>query len=144
MNPQYLLIGLVFVLCCCACQRPDFRPDAIEQDYLTMGKGGGMTNQVDTYYILEDGYVHHHDNLSETYEPLGRLNAEQRAQTFTQAAVLADSLSDYQEPGNLYYFLTIHTPDTVRSFTWGNDSAPPPEAVSALYQQTQQLVQELP
>ena len=139
-----LLLGLVCSLVCFACQRPDFKPDAIEQDYLTLGKGGGMTNQVDTYYVLADGYVHHHDQLTKTYEPLGRLDKADRTRTFAQATALADSLNDYQEPGNLYYFLTIHRPDTTRSFTWGNRHAPPPEAVSSLYQQIQQSIQALP
>ena len=126
-----------------ACQQDAFRPEAIDQDYLTLGKGGGMTNQVDTYYVLADGHVYQHDNFAKTYDELGRLDQTARVRTFERAATLADSVAGYREPGNLYYFLNIHTQDTTQSYTWGNADFRPSETVTDFYQNTQQLIQSL-
>ena len=126
-----------------ACQREAFRPEAIDQDYLTLGKGGGMTNQVDTYYVLADGHVYQHGNFAKAYQPLGRLDRTTRARFFEEALAIDTTLFGCQEPGNLYYFLTIHTQDTVRSCTWGSSGFTPPEAITAFYQTTQQHINDL-
>ena len=131
------------ILIISACQREAFRPEAIDQDYLTLGKGGGMTNQVDTYYVLADGHVYRHDNLARVYQPLGRLDRSTRTRSFEEASALADASFDCQAPGNLYYFLTIHTQDTVRSCTWGNSNFTPPEAITTFYERTQQRINTL-
>ncbi len=131
------------ILIISACQREAFRPEAIDQDYLTLGKGGGMTNQVDTYYVLADGHVYRHDNLTKAYQPLGRLDRSTRTHSFKEAQALASTSFGCQEPGNLYYFLTIHTQDTVRSCTWGSSGFTPPEAITAFYQITQRHINDL-
>ena len=126
-----------------ACQREAFRPEAIDQDYLTLGKGGGMTNQVDTYYVLADGHVYRHDNFTKAYQPLGRLDRTTRIGFFEEALAIDTTFFGCQEPGNLYYFLTLHTQDTVRSCTWGKSGFDPPEAITAFYQATQQHINDL-
>ncbi len=126
-----------------ACQREAFRPEAIDQDYLTLGKGGGMTNQVDTYYVLADGHVYQHDNFTKAYQPLGRLDRATRARFLEEALAIDTTLFGCQEPGNLYYFLTLHTQDTVRSCIWGKSGFAPPQAITALYERTQQCINDL-
>ena len=127
-----------------SCQREAFQPDAINQSYLTLGKGGGIANQVDTYYVLADGFVYQTDEFSKAYQELGRLDSPIREHTFERATSLADSVVGYQEPGNLYYFLTIHTSDTTHSYTWGSSDFDPSPAVTDFYRNTQKLIQSLP
>lgn len=138
-------LGWCLALFFCGCQQQPstFQPDAIEQEYLTLGKGGGVANQVNTYYILSDGYVYKHSNIAQTYERLGRLDAEQRTACFEQAEAIPESAFGYQEPGNIYYFLSIHTSDTTRSCTWGSQRFAAPEAVTTFYQYAQSLIQDL-
>lgn len=138
------VVGMAMLFTVGACQRETFRPEAIDQDYLTLGKGGGMANQVDTYYVLADGHVYRHDSFSKTYDELGRLDQTTRTQTFGWAATLADSVAAYREPGNLYYFLNIYTQDTTQSYTWGSTDFRPSEKVTDFYKNTQQLIQSLP
>ena len=137
-------LGWCTVLFLSGCHRPPtpFQPEAIKQDYLTLGKGGGMTNQVDTYYILSDGYVYKHNNLSQVYEQLGRLGSRERTACFERAKAISEADFGCQEPGNIYYFLSIHTSDTTRSCTWGS-TPPPPEAITSFYQYSQSLIQDL-
>lgn len=136
--------GTTLLLVVGACQREAFRPEAIDQDYLTLGKGGGIANQVDTYYVLADGYAYHHNRLEKTYQELGRIARPDRTRTFRRAAALADSVADFQEPGNIYYFLTIRTPDTTHAYTWGSNGFDPPKAITTLHQDIQTLIQRLP
>ncbi len=137
------VIGTALILVVGACQREAFRPEAIDQDYLTLGKGGGMTNQVDTYYVLADGHVYQHDNLTKTYQPLGRLDRATRSRSIEEAQAIDTIAFGCQEPGNLYYFLTLHTQDTARSCTWGSSGFTPPEAIMALYERTKQRINDL-
>jgi hypothetical protein len=139
-----VVVGVTLLLVTGACQRESFRPEAIDQDYLTLGKGGGMANQVDTYYVLSDGHAYHRSNREETYQELGRLAQPERTRTFQRAASLADSLAGFREPGNIYYFLTIHSQDTTHAYTWGSNSFRTPKAISNFYQDTQTLIQRLP
>ena len=127
----------------CQQQPTPFQLDAIKQDYLTLGKGGGMTNQVDTYYILSDGYVYKHNNLSQVYERLGRLDSQERADCFERARAIPEANFGCQEPGNIYYFLSIHTADTTRSCIWGSQNFTPPEAITSFYQYSQSLIQDV-
>ena len=132
---------IIFILC--QCQRAPFQPETIRQDYLTFGQGGGMTNLVDTYYILADGHVYQHNNLTKEYQYLGRLKQNVRSVCLERARNLPASLFGCNEPGNIYYFLSIHAQDTVKSCTWGNRNFTPPEAITSFYQYTQQLVNVL-
>ncbi len=102
-----------------------------------------MTNQVDTYYVLADGHVYQHDNFAKAYQPLGRLDRTTRTRLFEEALAIDTTLFGGQEPGNIYYFLTLHTQDTVRSCTWGRSGFDPPQAITALYERTQQCINDL-
>jgi hypothetical protein len=141
---SYYVMSATLMVIFSACQRETFHPEAIDQDYLTLGKGGGMAAQVDTYYVLADGRVYRHANFAKTYDELGRLSQTARVRTFERAATLADSVAGYREPGNLYYFLNIHTRDTTQSYTWGSTDFRSPEVVTDFYKNTQQLIQNLP
>ncbi|MGB3851323.1 MAG: hypothetical protein WA958_15235 [Tunicatimonas sp.] len=136
--------GAALILIVGACQREAFHPETIDQEYLTLGKGGGIANQVDTYYLLADGYAYRRSNREETYQELGRLAQSERTRTFQRAAALSDSLADFREPGNIYYFLTIHRQDTTYSYTWGSNNYDHPKTIHNFYQDTQTLIQRLP
>ncbi|MEM9830430.1 MAG: hypothetical protein AAF944_07315 [Bacteroidota bacterium] len=141
MNLFYSLTTLCLVLSLSNCQRADFQPEAIDQHYITFGKGGGMTNQVDTYYILKNGRVYQHNNLTKEYRPLSRLDKPERKQIFTQAEALPDAVFGDSEPGNIYYFLTVHT-DTVRQSTWGRQGFIPADSLTSFYEHLQKITSE--
>lgn len=139
MNLCYsLVVFSLFVLSLSNCQRASFQPEAIDQDYITFGKGGGMANQVDTYYLLQNGRVYHHNNLTQEYTSLPRLTKSERSQVFTQAQQLPATAFGCQEPGNVYYFLTVHT-DTVRQCTWGSQDFTPSSELISYYEYLRQL-----
>ncbi len=144
MKKLYVSVASMFLLLtCCYCQRTSFEPESMQQDYLEFGKGGGMTNQVTTYYILADGHVYQHDNLQKEYQHLGRLNRADRAACFEKAQQLPDKLFGCDTPGNIYYFLSVHTQDTPKTCTWGSQGFTSQEVLSTFYQYTQQLVNDL-
>ena len=137
------MLCVLCMLACCHCQRAPFQPDTVRQEYFSMGKGGGMTNQVTTYYVLADGHVYQHNNLTKAYQHVGRLHRAARSECFEEAHHLSDSLVGFEQPGNLYYFLSLHTSDTVTSYTWGRDGFAPPKVITDFYQHTQQLINDL-
>ncbi len=102
-----------------------------------------MANKVDTYYLLQNGRVYQHNNLTEVYTSLSHLDRATRKQVFTQAQELSNADFSFQEPGNIYYFLTIHT-DTVRQCTWGSSSFTPPKSITSFYEHLQQLTSQNP
>ena len=121
-----------------SCQRSSFQPDTIDQDYITFGKGGGMTNQVDTYYILRSGEVYRHNSLTKEYTPQEQLDKATREECFERALGLSDSLFGFEEPGNLYYFLTVHS-DTVVRCTWGAQEFNPADSILSFYQYAKEI-----
>ena len=137
LYPLTIWIGLVLTFCCC--QRATFQPESIQQDYISFGKGGGMTNQVETYYILADGHVYQHNSIAQESQYLGKLQKADRKACFEQAKSLEASLFGCEEPGNLYYFLSIHMQDNVKACTWGRQGFSPPEEIITFYQYVQQL-----
>ena len=134
-----LLLGTVLF----SCQQSAFNPDTIAQDYITFGKGGGMANQVDTYYILRNGKVYHHNNLTSEYERLDRLDKSARTECFEQAQAIPVTNFGCNEPGNIYYFLSIHT-DTLLTCTWGSNGFTPPAEIDSFYQYAHQLIKNKP
>lgn len=138
MSVSYPLVSLCLLFGLSNCQRANFQPEAIDQHYVTFGKGGGMANKVDTYYLLLNGRMYQHNSLTEEYTSLPRLDKSARNQVFAQAQQLSDTNFGCQEPGNIYYFLTIHT-DTVRQCTWGSSSYSPPESITSFYEYLHQL-----
>ncbi len=141
-----LYVGIAWAMLsfmCCCCQRDSFQAEAISQDYITFGKGGGMTNLVETFYILANGRVYKHNSLEKKYQPLGRLKRSARKACFARADELSPALFQEDQPGNIYYFVNIHTQDTVKSTTWGSQAYSTPEAITSFYQYTQQLVNDL-
>ncbi|MEM6841509.1 MAG: hypothetical protein AAF632_04740 [Bacteroidota bacterium] len=141
MNLFYSLATICILFGLSNCQRASFQPEAIDQHYITFGKGGGVANQVDTYYILQNGQAYQHNNLTKEYTALSRLNKSERKQVFTQAEALPDTAFGHNEPGNIYYFLTVHT-DTVRRCTWGSQGFIPTDSLTSFYEHLQKITSE--
>ncbi|WKN42608.1 hypothetical protein [Tunicatimonas pelagia] len=141
MHLFYSFTALCFLFSLSNCQRASFQPETIDQHYITFGKGGGMANQVSTYYILQNGRAYQHNNLTKEYKSLPRLNKAERKQVFSQAEALPGTAFGSKEPGNIYYFLTIHT-DTVRQCTWGRQGFTPADSLTSFYEYLQTLTSE--
>lgn len=93
---------------------------------IIFGWGGGFTGMVDQYSLLKDG------TLKKGTEVLKKLDNKQLRTVMKLVDKVNFSKLKLNDPGNLYYFLTMKTGDTEQKLQW-NDQTAVPEEVKAAY-----------
>ena len=100
------------------------------QQTLIFGQGGGVTGIRTEYRVSEDAVLHRRNPQTDSLEILGVWNAAFVKQSFSNFHVLGLDTLVCNEPGDLYYYIQLSTPDTSYSIVWGRPGfKPQPEVV---------------
>jgi hypothetical protein len=113
----------------------------LTEPHISFGSGGGFTNTVKTFHLLEDGRIVeitkdsiHKDSISnmKTIANIGKKNAKA---CFTEMQTLKLDSLQFAEPGNLYYFINVKkdTSATENKVVWGSKDKPIPKEVHDFY-----------
>jgi hypothetical protein len=101
------------------CSPKAFDTGKSREPYITFGQGGGFSGLRMEYVLRKNGQMLQKDPKTSEYVLLhtaDRSFAKQAFQNFFHLGL--DSLDCY-EPGDLYYFIEHHDPDTVYRVVWG-------------------------
>lgn len=104
--------------------------EKIPTSHITFGSGGGFTNLVTEYILLEDGKIVKKSKEAERYDIITRISKDKAAQCYAGVKVLKLDSLQFNEPGNMYYFVTIKKDDkTENRIVWGSTDTPAPAAI---------------
>ena len=128
----YLLaVGVCLLM---ACSSPKDFPADYKKDQIHFGQGGGFTGAVTYYVLLEDGRVFQRGQLDSTFTFLEQWTPAFTEQMFTNYSSLHLQDITYNEPGDLYYFITYRSPgDPDHRLTWGRSGFKPDQNAVRFY-----------
>lgn len=126
-------ITLCFLVLFCTCKSQKYIADQLPDKQLVFGGGGGIAGANNTYILLENGQLFHLDPLAETYTALKGIPKKEAASFFENLEKLALSQTDFDHPGNLYYFVEEVNGTEKHRVTWGSNGHQVDKDISALY-----------
>lgn len=109
-------------------------PEKMPETQIIFGSGGGFTNQVKEYCLLENGKIVAKSADGTYFDILTHIGKTEAKQCFNKCQSLHLDEMQFNEPGNLYYFLTIRTKSKPENrIVWGDRSKPVSADVAQLH-----------
>ena len=133
---KYLSIVLVLFISC----SHKMNPDKYKKCQIIFGSGGGFTNLVNEYYLLENGKLFQKHKTDTLYIALGKQKLDSVKMLFTKTKALFDINQNFHEPGNMYYFIKFKEESTQKEIIWGSTDKKPKPEVKELYNELMNLV----
>lgn len=115
-------------------------PNKYKKSQIIFGSGGGFTNLVNEYHLLENGRLYHKRSTDTTFTELSKQNADSIKILFAKAKVLFAEIKEFHKPGNMYYFIKIKDDSTTKELTWSTSKESSPASVKDLFKELMNLV----
>lgn len=115
-------------------------PDKYKKSQIIFGSGGGFTNLVNEYHLLENGRLYHKKSTDTIFTELGKQNSDSVKILFDKTRVLFTETKGFREPGNMYYFIKFKHDSTTNEIVWGASKETLPAKVKDLYKELMNLV----
>lgn len=87
---------------------------------LIFGRGGGITGEVTSYTLLENGQLFYTNTLTKEQKQIKSVPKKEAAAYFLKMKELQLSEMEFNHPGNLYYFIEEVQGDEKHRVTWGS------------------------
>ena len=101
---------------------------------IIFSSGGGFTAQVKEYCLLENGKIVEKSKDGQEFDVLTTIDRDKATQCFNVSKTFKLDEMQFNEPGNMYYFITIRSKSkTENKIVWGNKSKPVSSEVAALH-----------
>lgn len=135
--------SLFFLLGYTSCKNQTYSLQQASDTRIQFGKGGGFTNLVTTYTLMENGQFFKEENMpQDTVTALPRLKRKNCKALFAKMESMDKEQLEAQHPGNIYYFLEWISPEGNFRSVWGaNDYEPAPQ-VKEMYKMLMEEVKE--
>ena len=132
---KFIILATVF-LTLVSCHKK-FLMEKINEPHIAFGSGGGFTNMVKNYCLLEDGRIVEETKLQDSlqYKVVAEIGKRKAKECFNAATKLKLDSLNFREPGNLYYFITVKSKDSIpeNRIVWGSKDKPVSEDVKDFY-----------
>ncbi len=115
-------------------------PDKYKKSQLIFGSGGGFTNLVNEYHLLENGRLYHKKSTDTTFIEISKENTDSVKILFAKTKVLFDEIKAFREPGNVYYFIKFKQDSVIDEIVWGASKETSPAKAKDLYKELMNLV----
>jgi hypothetical protein len=107
-----------------------------QNDFSTIGSGGGIAGTATVYKIYLDGKVLKGKGLGEiTYSEQSKIGRSTIKKFFKKVKANVITIQNFNHPGNLYYFISLSDKGNVSKITWGDEEHAVPKEVETLYQE---------
>lgn len=142
MKTSILLICALAILMLFSCKAQQYTIDDLPSKQLIFGRGGGITGEVNTYTLLENGQLFHNNSLTADYKELNSIDKKQAKSAFEKMATLKLSEIDFNHPGNMYYFIEEVDGDKKHRVTWGAHDYEVDATCEAFYKELRTTIKE--
>jgi hypothetical protein len=138
---KYLIVLLTSMMTLFSCKSQ--KPVVIDEytgPKLSFGTGGGFSGATIEHSILPSGEVFVKSNRMKTYnvtKAIDKKLAEQMIQNFTTLGLDKEVIDD---PGNLYYFISMEENGEMHKLTWGALNQEPSMAAKKFFMTLQAVV----
>jgi len=135
-----LFFSALIVLLFFSCKAQQYTIDNLPEKQLVFGSGGGITGEVNTYTMLENGQVFYRSSLIDEHKELKSIAKKEAVAAFEKINDLHLSAIDFDHPGNLYYFIEEVNGDEKNRVTWGSTNHSVDEKCEALYKELRMTI----
>ncbi|MFS4493168.1 hypothetical protein [Maribacter sp. 2308TA10-17] len=118
MRPIFLFSLFSIVLFSCKSQQ--YTLDTLPEKQLVFGRGGGISGEVTTYVVLENGQVFYNNSLTKEHTEIENIGKKEAMTCFRKMDSLRLSEMNFDHPGNMYYFLEEVNGEERYRVTWGS------------------------
>ncbi len=126
-----------------SCQTKKYLPSEFSKKQILFGNGGGFTGMETTFILQENGQLFK-ANLDETYDELQVLDKETCKYFFDKLNDCNMGELEFNQPGNLYYFLEEKGKKVNKRLVWGDrSSGQPSENVFELHGELIRMVRDM-
>jgi hypothetical protein len=115
--------------------------DTYKKCQIIYGSGGGFTNLVNEYRLLENKKLYHKKNTDSVFIELGKQNSDTAKILFSKTKVLFEDTTALHNPGNMYYFIKFRKDNKTQEIVWGG--AKEDDTKDAILQKAKDLYKEL-
>jgi hypothetical protein len=116
-----------------------------QDNFITLGSGGGITGAVTSYKITPKGKVFRGNGVGEIrYVECSKVKRSFAKENIASVHSEAKKNAPFNHPGNVYYFIVYHDKGVEYKVTWGDTEHPVPDNVRKLYEIMQKEVSTLP
>lgn len=137
MKITILTFAFIFSLLACSHK---MNPNTYKKSQIIFGSGGGFTNLVNEYHLLENGRLYHKKSTDTVFTELSKQNTDSVKILFAKTKVLFDETKGFREPGNMYYFIKFKQDSATSEIVWGASKETSPAKAKDLYKELMNLV----
>jgi len=130
-----ILVLSLFLIVLVSCKSQQYTINDLPNTQLIFGSGGGISGEITTYILLENGQVFYKNSLTKENKELESLSKKDAASCFQKMEVLKLSEMNFDHPGNRYYFLEEVNGDDKHRVTWGANDHEISEECKTLYKE---------
>jgi len=135
-----LFLSSIVILMFFSCKAQQYTLDSLPEKQLIFGSGGGITGEVNTYIMLENGQVFYSNSLVDEHKELKSITKKEALGAFEKTSALQLSEIDFNHPGNMYYFIEEVNGEEKNRVTWGSTSHEVDEKCEALYKELRMTI----
>ena len=107
-----------------------------QDKFITVGSGGGFAGTATVYKITSKGKVFKGKGLGEIiYSESAKIKRAKAKKYIREVSKQTKSNSQFNHPGNLYYFIKYVEGVSEYIITWGDAQHPAPDYIQKLYQE---------
>ncbi len=126
MNKYYALLLIPFLFS--QCKTKDYlTPHEYTGRIIEFGSGGGFTGKVKQYTILDNGQIFINADKEGFVDAIKKLDKDEVKQLFDNYDSLKFKKMGFNNPGNLYHFITLKEEGKEYKNMWGDKSKPVPK-----------------
>lgn len=115
------LLFCLFLVTLSSCKSQQYTIETLPDKQLVFGRGGGISGEVSTYIILENGQVFHKNSLTQEHSEIKSISKKKAVSYFQKMNSLKLSELNFDHPGNMYYFLEEVNGEERHRVTWGSN-----------------------
>lgn len=113
-----------------------------ENTEIIFGSGGGFSGQTIEYHINAEREITSTNSLTKETTSLGKLSKSKTRQLFEELSGLNLALKEFNQPGNMYYYVKESKGNKEAQVLWGEQSDKVPEGVKEYYEILMSIVKE--
>jgi len=132
---RILLMISFFIGSLVSCKSQQYTLEELPETQLIFGSGGGVTGEVSTYTLLENGQVFYTNSFTKEKKEMKSLKKKETSLCYEKMQALQLATMDFDHPGNMYYFLEEVNGDERHRVTWGSADHEISEACKVLYEE---------
>ncbi|WP_018342589.1 hypothetical protein [Cytophaga aurantiaca] len=110
--------------------------DSIKTDYIEFGSGGGFSGASKNYLLTPSGDLYTFKNMltdanTLTYIKKVKKCTAKKIFSYANKKQIIERYS-YNEPGNMYQYITLSVKNKKKNFVWGSSTSTPPAVIQTL------------